>query len=127
MLQVLMVDDDPSQLRIREMVLRNAGLAVHLATNVESALALLSSAGNQIGVVVTDHFLNGCTGVDLVRQLRLTAPALPVMVLSGMPGIDKEYEGLNVSVWLKPLPPEEFIGAVKHSIADKKEFAGPEL
>ncbi len=117
MLQVLMIDDDTSQLQIREMVLRSAGLAVQLATDVESALALLRSAGDQIGVVVTDHFLDGRTGVDLVRELRLTAPTLPVVVLSGMPGIEDEYEGLNVSVLLKPLPPNEFIKVVQSSLA----------
>lgn len=117
MLQVLMVDDDPSQLQIREIVLRNAGLDVQLAADVEGALALLSSAADQIGLVVTDHFLNGCTGADLVRQLRLTAPSMPVMVLSGMPGIEHEYEGLNVSVWLKPLHPDDFVRAVKHSMS----------
>jgi DNA-binding NtrC family response regulator len=34
--QVLLVDDDPGQLRIREMILRNAGFIVHIATNAES-------------------------------------------------------------------------------------------
>ncbi len=117
MLDVLMVDDDPNQLQIREIVLRNAGFASHIATDVETALALLQSAGDQIGMVVTDHFLNGCTGADLVRKLRLTAPSMPVMVLSGMPGIESEYDGLNVSVRLKPLHPDEFVRVVKDSIS----------
>jgi DNA-binding NtrC family response regulator len=117
MLQVLMVDDDPGQLRIREIVLRAAGLAVQLAIDVESALALLRSAADQIGVVVTDHFLNGRTGVDLVRELRLTTPSLPVVVLTGMPGIEHEYDGLNVSVWLKPVPPDQLIQLIKRSLS----------
>ena len=41
MLQVLMVDDDPGQLSVRETILRSAGLVVHVATSVESALAFL--------------------------------------------------------------------------------------
>ena len=112
-----MVDDDPIQLQIREIVLRSAGLDVQLATDVESALALLRSGGDQIGMVVTDHFLNGCTGADLVRELRLTAPSLPVVVLTGMPGIEDEYEGLNVSVWLKPMHPDKFIQVVQGSLS----------
>ena len=116
MLQVLMVDDDPSQLHIREIVLRNAGLAVQLATTMEDALAFLGSTEGQIGMLVTDHFLNGCTGADLVRQLRLTAPSLPVVVLTGMPGIEDEYKGMNVSVWLKPLHPDEFVRLIKQAM-----------
>ncbi len=119
MLQVLMVDDDPVQLRIREAILRGAGFVVHVATNVESALAFLRSMGSKIGIVVTDHCLPGRTGADLVRELRLTAPAMPVLVLSGMPGIEEEYEGLNVNVQLKPFPPDEFIRVVQSSLWNK--------
>ena len=117
MREVLVVDDDPCQLRIRGAILRSAGLTVHSAANAEGALASLRSVGDQIGVVVTDHLLPGRTGADLVRELRLTLPLLPVVVLSGMPGIDGEYEGLNVSIRLKPFPPEELIRVVQGSLA----------
>lgn len=117
MLQVLMVDDDPGQLRIRGAILRNAGMVVQVATDAESALEFLQSVDNEIGVVVTDHYLPGHTGADLVRQLRLTAPAMPVLVLSGMPGIEDEYNGLNVSIRLKPFPPEELIRVVQSFLA----------
>jgi two-component system OmpR family response regulator len=113
MLEVLVVDDDPGQLRIREMVLRNAGLAVQAAGSVESALALLRADGDKTGVVVTDHFLADRTGVELVREVRATRPLMPVVVVSGMPGIEDEYEGLNVSVRQKPFPPEELIREVR--------------
>jgi DNA-binding NtrC family response regulator len=117
MLQVLMVDDDPGQLNTRGIILRGAGLAVKLASDAESALACLRFLDGQIGVVVTDHNLNGRSGVELVRELRLTAPSLPVVVLSGMPGIEPEYDGLNVTFRFKPLPPQEFIQVVRSFLA----------
>ncbi len=116
MLQVLIVDDDPGQLRMRQTILRSAGLVVHIASDVESALAFLRSGEGEVGVVVTDHFLPGRTGADLVRELRLTAPTLPVVVLSGMPGIESEYCDLNVSVRIKPFPPDELIRVVQNSL-----------
>jgi len=61
--------------------------------------------------------LPGRTGADLVRELRLTAPSMPVVVLSGMPGIEAEYEGLNVFVRMKPLAAEEFIRDVQGFLA----------
>jgi CheY-like chemotaxis protein len=118
MLQVLIVDDDPFQLRIRETILRNVGMVVHVAPDADSALALLRSVGKKIGVVVTDHFLPGRTGAELVRELRLALPSLPVVVLSGMPGIESEYEGLNVSVHLKPYAPTEFIREIQSVLAE---------
>jgi len=117
MLQVLLVDDDPGQLHIREVILRSAGLAVHVATSAESALALLRAMGDKIGLVITDHFLPERTGADLVREMRLALPLMPVLVLSGMPGIETEYEGLEVSVRLKPIDPGEFIRIARGYIA----------
>jgi len=73
--------------------------------------------GDTIGVVVTDHYLPGRTGADLVRELRLTLPSMPVVVLSGMPGIEDEYDGLDVSIRLKPFPPEELIRVIQSSLA----------
>lgn len=120
MLQVLMVDDDPGQLRIREIILRSEGLAVHIATNADSALACLHSMGSRIGVVVTDHNLPGRSGAELVRELRRTAPSLPVVVLSGMPGIESLYAGLDVTICFKPFPPDEFVQVIRRSILSKK-------
>ena len=73
MLQVLLVDDDPCQLQVRGAILRASGLVVHLATGVESALVAVRSVGEELGLVVTDHFLPGRTGADLVRELRQNA------------------------------------------------------
>lgn len=114
MLQVLVVDDDPVQLRTRQAILSMAGMDVQTATSVESALKLLFADGNNIKVVITDHFLqSGRTGVDLVRDLRPRLPSMPVLVLSGMPGIEGEYDGLNVNIRTKPYPPEELIRDVR--------------
>jgi DNA-binding NtrC family response regulator len=72
MLEVLIVDDDPSQLHIRAAVLRSAGLAVQVAATVDSALAFLRAAGDKVGLVITDHLLPERSGTDLVREMRLT-------------------------------------------------------
>jgi DNA-binding response OmpR family regulator len=72
--------------------------------------------GDKIGLVVTDHFLPERTGADLVREMRLTMPLIPVLVLSGMPGIESEYEGMNVSVRMKPIAPEEFIRFTQENV-----------
>jgi len=117
MRQVLMVDDDPGQLRIREIILRNAGIVSILATDAASAMACLRSKDGEIGVLVTDHNLPGGSGAELVREARLIAPSLPVMVLTGMPGIEPEYDGVEVTFCFKPLPPEEFIGAVQRLLS----------
>jgi DNA-binding NtrC family response regulator len=117
MSHVLMVDDNPGQLRVREIILRSAGLSALLANDAESALVQLRSMPGQIGVVVTDHNLPGRSGAELVRELRLAGPTLPVIVLSGMPGIESEYAGLDVTFCFKPIHPEELIQVIRRSLS----------
>jgi DNA-binding response OmpR family regulator len=114
--QVLLVDDTPVQLQVRETILRHAGFGVAIATSAESALALLRSASQHVGLVITDHVMPGTSGSEFVRRLRASDAEMPIIVLSGMPDAEQEYEGLNVAFRLKPLPPDELIELVRHWI-----------
>ena len=116
--QVLLVDDNPLQLNIRETVLRNAGFLVSVATTVASAMATLRVLGDGLGVVVTDHVMPGQSGSDFVRELRQENQWVPVIVLSGMAEAESEYEGLDVLFRQKPIPPPELIALVSASLED---------
>ena len=113
MSQVLLIDDNPLQLTVREAVLRNAGFQVSVATTAESALATLRVLPDRIGVVVTDHLMPGCSGSELVRQIRSVNNWVPVIVLSGLPEAETEYQGLEVVFRSKPFPPAELIELVR--------------
>lgn len=118
MRQVLLIDDNPLQLRIRETVLRGAGFPVSIATNAESALALLRTPAfaADLGVIVTDHVLPGATGADFVRQIRRAGSTTPVIVISGMPDAEEDYAGLDISFRQKPCPPAELISLVRQYV-----------
>jgi len=118
MRQVLLLDDNPAQLTIREMVLRKAAIDCHVATNANGALALLRSdpGKEKIGAVITDHLMPGMDGVEFVKQLRLFNPEIPVIVISGLPDADQEYQGLNVIFRLKPCEPDELIALVRTTL-----------
>jgi DNA-binding NtrC family response regulator len=119
--QILLIDDDALQLKVREMVLRHAGLQVHVATNPQSALALLSTpTGAEIGAVITDHFLQQATGLDFVRELRAHRPELPVIVISGDSEVEDEYLGMGITFRQKPCEPEEMIALVHSVLSGRK-------
>jgi DNA-binding response OmpR family regulator len=115
--RVLLIDDDPLQLRVREAVLREAGLEVDVATTAESALALLRSSGARIGTVVTDHIMPGASGAVFVQALRKIKPEVPVIVISGMAEAEDEYVGMDVKFRTKPCPPPELIALVKAALS----------
>jgi CheY-like chemotaxis protein len=116
--QVLLLDDNPAQLSIREMVLRKGGMESHVATNAPSALAFLrSDLGQQkIGAVVTDHIMPGMDGAQFVRELRGFSPDIPVIVISGLAEAEEEYAGLKVVFRTKPCEPEDLIALVKSTL-----------
>ena len=118
MKQVLLLDDNVAQLTMREMVLRRASLECHVATSAQSALALLrtSSGKSKIGAVITDHLMPGMDGVEFVRQLRSFNSEIPIIVISGLPDADREYQELNIIFRLKPLEPEDLITLVQSTL-----------
>jgi len=122
--QVLLVDDNPLQLSVREAVLRNAGFQVSVATTAESALATLRALRERIGVVVTDHLMPGCSGSELARQVRVLDSSLPIIVLSGLAEAYSEYDGLGVVFRAKPFPPAELIALVRSSLEEADQRQG---
>jgi len=114
--QLLLIDDNALQLSVRETVLRNAGFTVAVATTAESALATLRTLGERISLVITDHVMPGRNGVEFVRELRQENDWVPVIVLSGLPEAETEYEGFNVIFRQKPVPPPELIALVRSSL-----------
>jgi CheY-like chemotaxis protein len=122
-IHVLVIDDNPVQLSIREAVLRDAGFLVSIATTGPGALALLTAATTPFQVIITDHVMPKVSGADFVRALRKINPQIPVLVVTGMPDIESDYEGLDVLVRLKPLPPQELIELVRAATGQDKTTA----
>ena len=115
MKQILLLDDNATQLTIRELVLRKAGMESHAATSAGAALALLRSSVGQekIGAVVTDHIMPGMDGSGFVSELRKFNPAMPVIVISGLAEAEDEYKGLDVIFRTKPCDPEDLISLLQ--------------
>ena len=118
MAAVLLIDDNPVQLRAREAVLRNAGFETHMPTTQETALALLrTAAAASIGAIITDHIMPGSDGREFVRALRAAKPGVPVIVISGLAEAENDYRGLGITFRQKPCPPEEMIALVRAAIS----------
>ena len=47
-------------------------------------------------MVITDHCMPGMSGPELVKKLREQSATLPIMVLSGLPEAELQYEGMDV-------------------------------
>jgi CheY-like chemotaxis protein len=111
---ILLVDDNAIQAATRRSILLRTGRTVAVAPDAIQALAMLEDAGlrETLGLVVTDHSMPGMNGPEFVTALREQLPRVPVVVLSGFPDVEEEYEGLNIQFRMKPLPPDQLIAMV---------------
>jgi DNA-binding response OmpR family regulator len=120
--EILLIDDSPTQLSVRETVLQEAGFSITTASTADEALGLLRDPGlsKSLRLIVTDHMMPGVSGDAFVRKLRATGATMPVIVISGLAEAQEEYEGLDVRFLNKPCPPEELIAAVGASLGRKQ-------
>jgi DNA-binding response OmpR family regulator len=118
MAEVLVIDDNPAQLSVRQAVLRDAGFSVAAVSSAEEALEWLAedSVSRGLRVILTDHVLPGASGAAFVRSLRGSRPAVHVFVVTGMDEAESEYSGLGVTFLHKPCAPEELIGKVREAL-----------
>ncbi len=75
---ILIVDDDPTLLRLLGMLLRQEGFRVVAADGAERALALLQTERPQL--VITDLRMGGMDGLALFEAVRRSFPLLPVII-----------------------------------------------
>jgi signal transduction histidine kinase/CheY-like chemotaxis protein len=80
---VLVVEDDPSILKLAELMLESLGYAVLGAGTAEDALAVVRGQAGPIHLLVTDVVMPGMNGRELARQLGESRPDLKVLFMSG--------------------------------------------
>ena len=84
MRRILIVDDDPDQLEIRQLVLRRAGHRTAIARDAASALEVFD-AGRYDTVLMDLRLPTPEAGLSLIRDLRSRSANVQIIVLSGWP------------------------------------------
>src|SRR5215469_3336548 len=126
MKKALLLDDDSAQLSVRQLLLqRMGGIESETVTAARAALALLRSEHGRasIGVVVTDHVMPDMAGPEFVREVRSFNPRIPVVVVSGLPDADAEYDGLDTTFLMKPCEPSDLIAIIKDALDGSRSRA----
>lgn len=80
---VLLIDDDPTVLKIMQTLIKQWGYTVSVASNAALALQLLEK--NHYDLVILDLNLPDCSGQKLFLKLREPLDTLPILMISGLP------------------------------------------
>ena len=80
-----MIDDNHQGLLARKIILEDLGYAVATASSGEQGVQRFQDAleAAPFGLVITDYRMPGMGGIEVIRQIRAMAPAVPLVILSG--------------------------------------------
>jgi len=120
---ILIVDDDPTLLRLLGILLREEGYRVIAADSGERALALLHGEHPQL--VITDLKMGGMDGLALFDAIRRDYPLLPVIVLTAHGTIPDAVLATRKGVFgflTKPYEATALLAEVRRAL-----LVGPEL
>jgi CheY-like chemotaxis protein len=82
---ILCVDDDPSILKVRQLLFSAAGYSVRTARSGEEALRLLAEATEvDVDLVLLDYLMPGMNGDELAAKLRERYPTLRLVAVSAV-------------------------------------------
>ena len=116
--RILVVDDEPAVRRFASRVLVEAGYLVEEAMDGVAALERVTD-GERLDAVVSDIVMPRLNGVELVKALAVTHPALPIILMSGY--ASGQLEGMGIAapcaVLPKPFPGDRLLEEVRRCLA----------
>lgn len=125
--RILVVDDDPSLLRLLDIRLQAAGYTVDCAESGEAALARLEQSPPDL--VITDLKMDRMDGLDLLGEIQQRHPGMPVILLTAhgtIPDAVNATQGGAVAFLTKPVERDELLGQVERAVRLSTRVAVPD-
>jgi FixJ family two-component response regulator len=122
---VAVVDDDPSVRESLEPLLESAG---YRARSFATAEAFLEAGILDLACLISDIDLPGIDGFELLRLVQASAPALPVILITGHHEIQYASPRLGMRyfrLFRKPFDPDELLDAVADAMQGSNGAAAP--
>ena len=116
---ILLVDDDLDSLGSIARFLRLAGYGVTVASDAPTAHRRLAQAETRFDAVITDLKMPGESGLDLCLAIRKAAPAVPVILISGMAQTHDVVAAMQMGALTfleKPVEPESLLSNLERAL-----------
>jgi two-component system response regulator FixJ len=116
--EVCLVDDDPSVLKSMQYLLASEGFKVRPFDKAEDFLA--HAGANHVPVVVTDIWMDGVTGLEVLARLCAISPRTRVIVITAREDLAARATAMAigpVAFFIKPFNDEQFLAAVRDALA----------
>ena len=118
--KILIVDDDPSIVRLVEHILQGKGYRVLIANTGSQALQMAKT--EELDLIILDLILPGMDGFEVCHQLRQepSTTTLPILIMSRKESEKYKTKALNAGAnayLTKPVKPPELNKHVKALLA----------
>jgi two-component system, LuxR family, response regulator FixJ len=120
--EVCLVDDDRSVLRSMEYLLASDGLKVRAFNKPEEFLA--HAATHPVSVVVTDIWMEGVTGLEILARMCAISPRPRVIVITAREDLAARATAMAigpVAFFMKPFNDEKFLTAVRDALGQAQD------
>ena len=114
---VAVVDDDQSMLNATESLLDAHGFTTIRFSSAEEFLG--DRRATRADCLLVDIHLDGASGIELRRQLKVSHPELPVIFMTALDDEAVRYQALEagcVTFLHKPFPAHQLIEAIKRAV-----------
>src|SRR6266516_6977284 len=115
--EICLVDDDPSVLKSMQYLLASEGFKVRPFNKAEDFLAHASA--NYVPVVVTDIWMDGVTGLEVLARLCAISPQTKVIVITAREDLAARITAMQIGIvafFIKPFNDEKFLAAVHDAL-----------
>lgn len=114
--RVLVIDDDPTALRLVGYVFHRADFEVHVAANGVDGLSKVDNV--QPDVVILDVMMPDMSGLEVCERLRSqpSTAQLPIIMLSARGQVEDKISGFKAGAddyVPKPVEPEELVARAR--------------
>ncbi len=120
-MRVLLVEDDPTTSQGIEMMLRSENYVCDVTDMGEDGLEI--GKLYDYDIIVLDLMLPDMDGYEVLRRLRAARVKTPILILSGLNGLDDKIKGLGVGAddyLTKPFDKRELIARIQAIIRRSK-------
>jgi CheY-like chemotaxis protein len=117
---VLVADDDSAMLRLMRRRLEKQGVQIHYAADGHEALEKLEN--QTFDLVVSDIYMPGVTGLELLRQAKEGDPQTQVIIVTAGATLENAVEALNNGAFAYLVKPFDHFSVFDNTVARALQF-----
>jgi DNA-binding response OmpR family regulator len=121
---ILIVDDEENLRKTLSRILSKAGYTVTTASSGEEGLSLLQAGAYDLAFI--DLLMPGIGGVELLKEIRVIYPEMPVLILTAHATLETAIEAVREGArdyLIKPADPQLILDRVKEILDEMSQPA----